>query len=223
MMHGLLEQNVSFLLKAVDLKEFFVLTNWYVWEQSVMYILFFVCGKLDKSFKKSSFVLLGLSGCFVCCAFAMNLDNPWYGSTMCFGLGIMLYLKNDILVDYLCKKHWILKLAVCSTFLLISIAAFFYCGGIVGNLIARNMASLLFVIIIFIFLQNFSIGNPVTMWLGKHSYEIYLFHILIIGNLRPYIKNDVLFAYSVVALTLFTSFVYKKCVDWMKTVMRADK
>ena len=61
-----------------------------------------------------------------------------------------------------------------------------------GNLAARNMASLLFVVVLLTALYRFKLGNRVSLWLGKYSYEIFLFHPLFISFFRDWIANNLL-------------------------------
>lgn len=183
-------------------------TNWYVWELSMLYIAFYICAKIDKRLIKSHYFLGIGTLIFVCIAFCVGIDNPWYGSTFCFWIGILYYMKKEIFIERFVRKQFLLKVFACTALLGIAIACFFYYGGIVGNLIARNAASVLFVIIVLMCLHRVSIGNAISNWLGKYSYEIYLIHPLLIGIMRPWIRNDVFYVLGVIAGTVLIAFVY---------------
>lgn len=96
-----------------------------------------------------------------------------------------------------------------------------YCawGGASGLLIARNAASISFVLVVIILLHWFSLGNKVTMWLGECSYEIFLLHPLFIEILRPWIENDMVYALLVIAVTILTAYLYKICERVLKTAL----
>lgn len=145
---------------------------------------------------------------FVCIAFYAGIDNPWYGSTFCFWVGILYYMKKEIFIERFVRKHFLLKMFACSTLLGIAIICFFLYGGIVGNLIARNVASVCFVTMVLMCLHRYSLGNAVSNWLGKYSYEIYLWHPLLIGIVRPWIENDVVYVLAVIVGTILAAFVY---------------
>lgn len=218
--HSMMDGNFSNLKNVVNLNKFIFGTNWYVWELLAMYVVFYLCARLDKSLKRSHLILLGFSLIFICAAFGFKWSNPWYGSTMCFWFGIYYYLKKDVFISFFVLKHAFLKFAICGIFLAISIALFFCYGGIVGNVIARNTASLLFVVMILIFLHKFSIGNSVSAWLGQYSYEIYLFHPVMIKILRPWIKNNIAYTASVIGMTILASFIYRKCTNILNHFVR---
>lgn len=210
------------LIKAVNLKSFMEETNWYVWELLVMYIIFYICAKIDKSLVKSQYLLLVFSLVFICVAFGFGIDNPWYGSTLCFWLGIFYYTQKDILF-HLFSKYAFYFTIIGSIFLTFSIGCFFVGEGIVGNLVARNCASMTFSILVIIWLHKFSIGNVVSIWLGKHSYEIFLFHPMLIDVLRPWIKNDVLYTVIILSGTAFFAFAYRKCANLLQNLLIKSK
>lgn len=77
-----------------------------------------------------------------------------------------------------------------------------------GNLVARNCASLIFTILVIMWLHQFGIGNIISVWLGKYSYEIFLFHPLLISILRPWVENDVFYAVMVIVGTILVAYIY---------------
>lgn len=214
--------NLNNLVNVVNLRAFFENTNWYVWELLVMYIVFYICARLDKSLLKSSYVLLALCLVFVCIAFGLGVDNPWYGSTLCFWLGIFYYIKREEFIQFSAKYFWG-KIVIGSIFLGIFCMLFFIQGGMLGNLIARNCASMIFTILIIMWLHKFSIGNYGSVWLGKYSYEIFLFHPLLIRTLRPWIKSNMFFSVMVITGTILVAFMYRNYVEFMKGLFKATR
>lgn len=94
----------------------------------------------------------------------------------------------------------------------------------IGLLIARNIASVVFTIILIIFLHWFCLGNKITIWLGKYSYEIFLLHPLFIEILRPWIETDIVYAFSVIGLTVLSFYMYKELVKNLKnSVIKSTK
>lgn len=219
---SIIDRNLSNLINAVNPMIFFKQTNWYIWELLVMYMIFYVCAKIDKSLLKSQYLLLGLSLVFICAAFGLGMDNPWYGSTLCFWLGIFYYNKKEKFINF-SAKYIFLKTIIGSMSLAFSIWCFFIRGGIVGNLIARNCASMIFAILVIIWLHKFSIGNVVSTWLGKYSYEVFLFHPMLINVLRPWIKNDVFYAVLILLGTILAAFLYRKCANLLQNMLIKSK
>lgn len=54
------------------------------------------------------------------------------------------------------------------------------------------------------------------MWLGECSYEIFLLHPLFIEILKPWIEDDVIYAFSVIIVTILTAYIYKICERTLK-------
>ena len=214
--------NANNLVNVISIKRFFGQTNWYVWELLVMYIVFYICARLDKSLLKGQYILLVFSLVFVCMAFEMGVDNPWYGSTLCFWLGIFYYMKSEVFI-WFSEKYFLGKIVIGIVFLGIFCMLFFMQGGILGNLVARNCASLIFTILVIMWLHQVSIGNIISVWLGKYSYEIFLFHPLLISILRPWVKNDVFYAIMVIAGTILAAFIYRNCANFMKGLFKRQE
>lgn len=167
-------------------------TNWYVWELIGLYIVFWICEKF-RLLRKNYLLVFLVSLAFVCAAFAFKINNPWYGSTFCFWLGLVFYENQAKVKELFYSKFPWLKIFFLSVTVCISILLFFVLGeeSLIGNLIARNVASLAFSLLVIIILHYIQVGNVVSKWLGKYSYEIFLFHPLFIAVLREYVNNDV--------------------------------
>ena len=71
--------------------------------------------------------------------------------------------------------------------LITSMVAFFLLGNdsVLGNPIARNVASVSFCMMTVLLLRKFRVINSVSVYLGRCSYEIFLIHpyvLSILGN-----------------------------------------
>ncbi len=211
------KENMGELGNLLNPERFFNGTNWYVWELAGMYLVFYLWAKFCRNYEKGHWILLGLSVLFTAAAFWLQLDNPWYGSTLCFWLGIVYYIKKDRFEQIFVCRRAFLKSAVCTLVMIASIGIFFYVGGVVGNLAARNMASLLFVVVLLTALYRFKLGNRVSLWLGKYSYEIFLFHPLFISFFRDWIANDVIYCLAVMGASVLASVLYQICAGLPRT------
>lgn len=198
-------------------------TNWYVWELIGLYMVFWICEKYGVLRKRYILVLLA-SVVFVCVAFAFRIDNPWYGSTFCFWIGLEFYeqrggIKHNVI------SFPLLKIIGLGFLVGVAILLFFILGeeSLVGNLIARNVASVAFVILVLLMLCYMRIGNVASNWLGKYSYEIFLFHPIFIGVLRELIGNNILFSIAVIVCTCLASCVYRFISNCVTRIWSAKK
>lgn len=79
--------------------------------------------------------------------------------------------------------------------------------GALGDVVARNVASVVFCLLVCSLLHKVQLYNPVSYWLGKCSYEIYLIHFYVISILQQYISNKILLSISIIIITLFLAFI----------------
>ena len=217
---SIIDKNSLNLIKIINFKDFFLGTNWYVWELLMLYIVFYISVKIDKSFKKFPLIIFCFSVVFVCIAYGLKLENPWYGSTFCFVLGISYFIHRDDFREVFVLSNPTIKFIGCCFVMVVSIVLFFIDEGVVGVLVARNMASVFFVIVLLICLHRFSIKNNVSTWLGKYSYEIFLFHPLFINIFRSRIENDVVYSFAVIGVTILASYVYGVCANKLESIMK---
>lgn len=155
--------------------------NWYVYEQLFFYFVYWLAYKLFPKYIEATVGICSLV--LIIAAFAGGMDNPWYGSSLCFVLGLCYYKFEKR--NYKFRRYYAL-LTIMGLVLGTSMAAFFLLGNdsILGNPIARNAASVSFCIIVVMLLYKLRVGNAVSRFLGKCSYEIFLIHSSILGILK---------------------------------------
>lgn len=156
--------------------------NWYVWEQLALYILLWLVCKIAR--KQAIKALVVLSVVWIAIAYAMRIDSPWYGSTLCFVLG-MYYYETEESVARVFDRHFHSLLLLSGGGLALALGLFFALGydSILGNPIARNAASLSFCIMILLLLSRITVGNRLSYLLGECSYEIFLAHPFVLALL----------------------------------------
>ncbi len=113
----------------INLKSFFERTNWYVWELLMLYIVFYISIRIDKTGKRFHFIVLAFSIMFVCVTYALKFENPWYGSTLCFWFGIVYFLYRDKFKELFVLRHPVIKIVGCCFVMVISIGLFFVREG----------------------------------------------------------------------------------------------
>lgn len=188
-------ENMGGLLDAV---EFFQRTNWYVWEQLAFYII--VCLAYVLLPKRAKLLVTVMSVVFVGIAYAAGIDNPYYGSTLCFPLGLYFYQYESQLTR-LFNRHFIILFFGFSALLLLSLGGFFLLGNdsVLGNPIARNAASVSFCVTVLLLLCKFRVGGKAARSLGRYSYEIFLVHPYVLFLLKQ-MDIDSQLVYSIVAI-----------------------
>lgn len=208
----IMQKDSGILYRLISLPEVFEGINWYVWEIVALYVVFYICAKAG-DIRKTHWWILFITLIFIPLAFVLGIDNPWYGSTLCFWLGIVYFLKQNRFRKMFVERHMVLCLFVGSIIVMGAIVLFFVLGDsrFLGNVVGRNLASFFFVVCVIILLYRFKIGNCVSRFLGKYSYEIFLVHPTVISLLRPYIQNDLLYSVYVLAISVAFAIMYRTC------------
>lgn len=206
--------------KLIDFSQIFGGINWYIWELALFYIVFYLCAKTG-SLKRAHWYILVFSVGFILVAFALGADNPWYGSTLCFWLGIVYFLYQDRFKELLVQRHMVVNLTLCVVIVGGAIVSFFALGtsSFIGNVIGRNLASFFFVICVIILLYRFEIGNAVSIFLGKYSLEIFLIHPIAISICRRYVENDLIFAAVVILVSVLGAVGYRKGAEFLRRLV----
>lgn len=207
-----------------SLKGFAKSTNWYVWEQLLFYVIFWLIFRLKPCYTN---VIIGLlTVFFIAVAFVSGISNPWYGSSLCFVVGLYYYQYENKIEKVISDYFRVLIIGL-SIVLAGSFFAFFGLGNnsIIGNPIARNIASISFCVIVIVLLNKYSIGNRVSVFLGKCSYEIFLVHSHVIAIMKQFDFNSV-FVYCVVCIGVSLvvaagiHFIIVECQKKLKLCMR---
>ena len=187
---------------------FFSGARWYVWELLVLYVLFYVTYRLFD--KNKLCILTFLCIVIILIAYYIGLDNPWYGSTLCFSLGIAYYKYKSKSQNLTSIKRLLIVIGL-FIILGISILSFFvYEDTFIGNVLSRNLASFIFCSIVLLMLEKFNMNNSFSNGLAKISYEIYLVHPLIILIVRLLnINSAYIFTVTVIIITIAVSVLFR--------------
>lgn len=213
-LEGLLIKNFSLktFLEYILLSNFWLKTNWYVFEIAVFYIVFYCLYKLLPK-QRANILLALMTIIFIFIAFFLKIDNPWYGSSICFPFGILYEQYAELFNKWMKKSYWLKGIAalfICG----LSIVLFFLLGNdsIIGNPIARNIAALSFCIWLLFFLDRVKIDYSICKWFGKFSYEIFLFHPMWISIISYYTDNPWILLISCIFMTLLSSVLFHGCI-----------
>lgn len=210
--------SAGYIIKYIFLMYFPVKLNWYITEIIVLYVLFFILYR-NKKYKIANILLILASVVFIVMAGILGLNNPWYGSTMCFSIGILFMQMEEKILEWM-RKHYVTAVVVSSIIMAIGIISFFKLGeeSYFGNIIGRNIASSAFAILVILILCKITIGNFLSSYLGKISYELFLVHPYIITIIS--IENPVLFTLVCVAVSVIFAIVLKFISNWIIKLYR---
>lgn len=149
------------------------------------------------------------------------MENPWYGSSLCFVPGLCYYQyekkKMTLGEAVSCRNIIYFTLLVFLLFIIgMSIIAFFILGNgsVLGNPIARNIASVSFGIAVIMLLHRLKIGNRISCLLGEFSYEIFLVHPYMLSILSAVSdKSKALFGILTVVLSITSAYLIHFLID----------
>lgn len=128
-LHSMINRNMLYMLNIMVPKTFFLRTNWYVWELLMLYFVFYMSIKMQNNLKKFHLIILFYSIVFICVAYGFEFENPWYGSTLCFWLGIIYFIYRDRFKELFVLRKPMIKIICCSVVMLSSICLFIVRGG----------------------------------------------------------------------------------------------
>jgi len=215
---------VDFILnKEISLSRATGGAKWYVYELIILYILFYISYSLFKKNQLAIVFLVSMALAFLFWLF--KFDNPWYGSTLCFPLGMAYYKIKKKTGDITNLKRIILVMGLFFITGVTILGFFLWDELFVGVFLCRNIASVSFCFAILLILEKFTIGNKMSLMLGMISYEIYLIHGIFIRIFEKnlIIENDYLFTVAVIGTAIATSFLVYYCDVRIKKIFSKAK
>lgn len=181
-----------------NLRDFLRETNWFIYAILVLYILYYFIFKYVEPFLGYKILFVFLLFINIGLYFS-PLDRIYYGGNFCFGLGVVFSLYYEVMVQKI-RKH-ILFYSTISLFML-GVGTLLFLkygrGSFWGDWIGRNVATIAIVVLLLLFLQEYSWENMILKYLGSISYELYLVHLSVLSvlaGLQIKLVNDSLGCY----------------------------
>ena len=213
-------KNIKFLPNVFNGIQILKEINWFVWELLGLYILTYIAVCIGK-FKKT-YYLVGIGSLiFIIVAYFIGMDETWFGCTLCYFVGMLFYFQGERIQKYV-VKHKLLSIALFMTVTGLTFLALILTSktGFVGSVIVRNAMTCIFQLVIIIALYHIKVGNRVSKWLGKYSFEIFLFHNLFLGILRGYLEDSFILAMATISCTIIFSVLYKKAYILVEGIIK---
>ncbi len=163
--------------------------TWFLIELVFLYTFFWILySRLSN--RIANLALVGIIVFWYIIAIATKRGVVWYGSTLCFALGIYAAKSSsEGEIERVRDKQFYSTVMITSLVICFIVCVLYnrYSNHILIGAILCNIASLLFCFFVYMFLQTNTLYNKALEYLGKISFEVYLVHIYMIewtvGNL----------------------------------------
>lgn len=201
-------QSPVLLKRLVQLPYFFKNINWFIWELFLFYLLTYLLVKMKK-LKQLPWILLILNILLIFAGYYAGISENWYGSGICFPIGILYYQYSETFYEKcLQKKWWLWGLTGVVTLCIFAIGFLLFENRLpLLASILKNTVAVLVIFVLVIILSKVKIGNRVSRFLGGISFEIYLYHLVIFGLCRFFVTNELFCALlSITGTILFSAF-----------------
>lgn len=176
----ILKQNIFFVVKYC----------WFIYEILALYIVFFITYK-KFSFKKATILNSIIILISLILMYFLKISATWYKSTFAFLMGIIVAKNRENLVKWFNSKYYIKALALIVLMgICLSLGKYFNLE--VLEIFIYNIAVMLFIMVSLMIIKKLNkFENEFFKYLGKISFEIYLYHGLFIDLFKqiPINKN----------------------------------
>ncbi len=191
--------NWTVLLQSFFFGETIVDMGWYLQAQLLLYILFFLVFRFAKRHQILWITALTALYCLACAA--AGLSTTWYEAVLCFPLGMLCARKKTAILRQAGspKKTVLQLLLLVPVFLLVLLLGNKQILPEPLRICVKMVSCVCFAGLVLLAAAHIKTENPVTVFLGKFSLEIYVLQGLFLYGLRPVIHNDWLYIAAVLA------------------------
>lgn len=155
----------------------FLVTNWYLWELALFYVVFYIVYKYIKKYR--ILIVSAITIIFISIVFLCGWKTGWYASAMAFPAGLAWGEYYLSLIHFLRSKKGKIITIVLTAMGLSSLL--FEEDSLVGMVYMKNAMCLAGLCILLYFSVNFIVDNKLNRFLGRHSTGIYLFQFVYLG------------------------------------------
>ena len=194
-------------------------SNWFMFVTFGLYFIAYlgiiICERMEKQQQERKKILAVLillfSGVFLA-GMTLVKEPWWYDTLLCFAFGSFYAILKEK-IDSFCKKrkNYGIYIALILTFYILA----FHSGGY----LSANLQACMFTLLITAVTMHLKIQNPILMWLGKHSFYIYIYMripMIVMKHFEILITHPVVFtlvSFTVTCLTAWGMYQFHKKTD----------
>lgn len=190
-------------------------SNWFIFVILALYVITAIAFWVKEKLLRSDSVLLIpaltslLSVCLWIALYISGKDAYWYNTLLCYGLGMWFALIKDRL-DALMKKNIFYNFGA----VILSAVIFVVSYKTAINSLLYSVLACVFCLTLTMITTKVKIDNPILAFLGKYSFEIYIFQripMIILSEMAPALSRYVFAALSIIislALAVLFSKLY---------------
>jgi peptidoglycan/LPS O-acetylase OafA/YrhL len=180
----------------------FVSNSWYVIAIIFFYLLFYISGKISRKHSVILILLFSGTAIFFGVTRFLGYGEWWYNAVFAFPVGALWAFQEKRIMTVVHKNY---KLSCAIIALVVSV--FFYLDEIHPLIYFREMSCVLFAVFVILISYNYWINPSFFSVMKKMSFELYLYHGLMISALKinPWLVEK-RFIYGVLVL-LFTALI----------------
>lgn len=185
-------------------------SNWYIFAILFLYIATYLGFKLTSNRKISIVLVILLSCSYIVAMHYLKDGRWWYDTILCYPAGMVL--SNN-------KARIKKSLNIYAPIILLLITSIFYIFK--SNLIVHELLAIIFCLDIILITTFIKIENSVLLFLGKHTFEIYILQRIPMILLQNRIGGG--YAYLILSLIVTISFAvafkrFERKVDLLLTL-----
>lgn len=186
-------------------------SNWYIFCILITYTFTYIGFKVYKNSYIKAITAITILTLFFIGIMSKYKEGYWYNTVLCYPAGMWVsYYKAQIEELVLESK---------STYLfslIITIGGFKFVHKFIGNILAYEVWSLLFVVIVVIITMKISIHNSILHWLGSNLFELYMLQripMIVFKNLGLAVYNKYLYFIVCFLCTGVLALMFKKLIS----------
>lgn len=178
------------ILQDIEGKNIFFIVKycWFIYEIIGLYILYFLLYK-KMNFKKATTVNCTIIIVFSIIIYISGESSIWYKSIFAFIMGIIIGRYKKEFINWINEKYWI-KMIILIILLGIFLGMSKYFDFGILEILTYNVGTMLFILICLMFLAKIKdFNNSILKYFGSISFEIYLYHGLVIDLFSRFTLN----------------------------------
>ena len=201
--NGLFTERLPYLF-TMKFEKAIIPNAWFVIMIMLIYIAFYISFRFTQTRKTGIAVCSGIIFLYAIILCTVNLRQYWFSALFAFVFGL-IYAEYRSKFDAILQKHAILKFIFCCfLFLLLTVLAKVIFSSYIV-LVLKNIRAVVTCMLVLWLSMIIGKRNAVLEHFGDISYEIFLYHGIIMEILYLWIGSTAIFMGLVFILTFFTA------------------